>query len=123
MNDSHITSLAQLKEFAKLSHSAQFTKTNQQEAYTWINQVLTKFRYFRETKKNKSVIKKYIRDMTGYSNTQVSRLIAHKKKFGFIRKSERTQNAFIKLYTREDTALLAEIDNAEGRRTAKRSVG
>jgi len=119
MNDTNITSLAHLKEFAKLSHGAQFTKTNQEGAYSWINQALGKFRYFRETKKNRSIVKGYISTMTGYSNTQVDRLIHEKKKCGKIRVKERTQNTFTRFYTLEDIALLAEVDNAECRRTGK----
>lgn len=123
MNDSHITSLAQLKEFAKLSNSALFTKTNTQETYAWINEAVTRFRYFRETKKNKSIVKKYICTMTGYSNTQVDRFISEKKKLGAIRVKERTQNTFPSNYTKEDIVLLAEVDNAEGRRTSKAVKG
>jgi transposase InsO family protein len=119
MNDSHITSLAQLKEFAKLTHSAIFTKTNRQEAYEWINEALIKFRYFRETKKGRGIVKKYICTMTGYSTTQVDRLIREKKLYRCIRVKERTQNTFTTHYTKEDIALLAEVDNAEGRRTSK----
>jgi transposase InsO family protein len=119
MNDSHITSLAQLKEFAKLTESATFTKTNKEEAYAWINTTLTKFRYFRETKKHRSTVKGYIRILTGYSNTQVDRLISEKKRCGHIRVKERTQSTFTTHYTKEDIALLAEVDNAEGRRTSK----
>lgn len=119
MDDSHITSLAQLKEFAKLTRSATFTKTNREEAYEWINEVLTKFRYFREQKKGKGIIKGYVCTMTGYSNTQVARLISVKKRRGRIRVKERTQNTFPTWFTKEDIALLAEVDNAEGRRTSK----
>ena len=119
MNDSHITSLAQLKEFAKLSNSAVFTKTNTEETYEWISKALTKFRYFTETKKNRSTVKGYICTMTGYSNTQVDRFIKEKKLYGYIRVKERTQNTFTTHYTQKDIALLAEVDNAEGRRTSK----
>lgn len=119
MNDSHITSLAHLKEFAKLSNGATFTKTNKEEAYTWINEALTKFRYFRETKKGRGIVKGYIRTMTGYSTTQVDRFINEKKKTGCIRVKERTQNTFETRYAKEDIALLAEVDNAEGRRKSK----
>lgn len=119
MNDSHITSLAQLKEFAKLTRSAVFTKTNTKETYEWINKALTKFRYFRESKKNRGIVKGYLCTMTGYSNTHVDRLISEKKRSGHIRVKERTQNTFPIWFTKEDIALLAEVDNAEGRRTSK----
>jgi hypothetical protein len=119
MNDSHVTSLAQLKEFAKLSHRAVFTKTNTKETYEWISEALTRFRYFRETKKHRGVVKRYLCTLTGYSNTQIDRLICEKKRSGHIRVKERTQNTFPTWFTKEDIALLAEVDNAEGRRTSK----
>lgn len=117
MNDNSVVSMAQLKELIKLGNRATFIRNNQEEAYTWINTTLGKFRYFRETKKHRSIIKEYIRSMTGYSDAQVDRLILRKKKYGRIIKKERTQPTFPRIYTPEDVALLAIIDSAEGRRT------
>ena len=119
MDDTNITSLAQLKEFAKLSSRITLTKTNTKETYVWISKILTRFKYKNESKKNKSSIKKYLRSMTGYSNTQLDRFIYEKKNYGAIRVKERTQNTFTRFYTIEDIALLAEVDNAEQRRTGK----
>lgn len=117
MNDDSVVSMAQLKELIKLGNSATFIRHNQAEAYTWIKTTLGKFRYFKETKKNRGIIKEYIRSMTGYSDAQVDRLIAQKKQTGRITKHERTQPTFPRVYTTDDIALLAEVDNAEQRRT------
>jgi len=89
MNDDAVVSIAQIQELIKLSNSANFIRNNQTEAYQWINHTLGKFRYFRASKKNRTVIKTYIRSMTGYSDPQVDRLIARKKLTGTIRKRER----------------------------------
>ena len=75
MIDDSVVSMAQLKELVKLGNSATFIRNNQTEAYRWINLTLGKFRYFRESKKNRGIIKQYIRSMTGYSDPQVDRLI------------------------------------------------
>lgn len=117
MNDDNVVSMAQLKELIKLGNSATFIRNNQTEAYTWINTTLVRFRYQRETKKNRSIIKRYIKTMTGYSDSQVDRLIAQKKQSGHIRLKKRTQPTFPRIYTAEDIALLVEVDNAEERRT------
>jgi hypothetical protein len=117
MNDDAVVSMAQLKELIKLGNSATFIRNNQEDAYTWINMTLGKFRYFRESKRNRSIIKRYIRNMTGYSDPQVDRLIARKKQTGRIVKGERTQPTFPRVYTADDVALLVATDNAEGRRT------
>lgn len=117
MNDDSIVSMAQLREFAKLSHSATFSRQDRKEAYEWIGKTLGKFRYFGESKKNRSTIKRYIRDMTGYSDPQVDRLIARKKHTGRVYLKKRTQPVFPTIYTSDDIALLARLDNAEERRT------
>ena len=117
MIDDSVVSMAQLRELVKLGNSATFIRDNQAEAYLWISTTLGKFRYFRESKKHRSIIKGYIRSMTGYSDPQVDRLIAQKKRTGRITKGERTQPTFPRIYTTDDIALLVAVDNAEGRRT------
>jgi transposase InsO family protein len=119
MNDDNVVSMAQLKELVKLSAQAQFIRHTQAEAYTWINMVLSRFRYFKETKRNRSIIKQYIRGMTGYSDAQVDRLIAKKKQTGRIKRSIRTQPTFPRIYTAKDIALLIQVDTAENRRTGQ----
>ncbi len=96
-----------------------FKSVSQEEAYEWVDKAMIKFRYFRETKRNRGIIKEYFRTMTGYSDTNIDRLIARKKLTKVIKRKERTQNVFQTFYTREDIALLAEVDNAEGRRNGK----
>ena len=55
--------------------------------------------------------------MTGYSETQVDRLIRRKRDVGRVVARARTQPVFPRTYTAEDVVLIAEVDNAEGRRT------
>ena len=117
MNDDNVVSIAQLKGFLKLSNSATFIKKDVAEAYEWIGRTLGKFRYRGLRKKDKSVVKKYLMSMTGYSETQIDRLIRRKKEKGILKKQPRTQPEFERVYTAEDVALLAEVDNAENRRT------
>ncbi len=117
MNDDSVVSMAQLREFIKLSHGATFSRQDKKEAYEWIEKTLGKFRYVSESKKNRTIIKRYIRSVTGYSDPQVDRLIARKRKTGRVYLKERTQPTFPTIYTPEDIALLARLDNAEERRT------
>lgn len=119
MNDDSIMSVAQLGEFVKLSKGAVFSSTNKEETYEWIGRTLGKFRYFSESKKHRGIIKTYVRTMTGYSDTQLDRLIRRKKETGRVFAKERTQPTFPRIYTVEDIALIAEVDNAEGRRTGE----
>lgn len=118
MNDENVTSVAQLRELIKLSESADISREEEVEkVYAWVGEVLGRFRYFGETKRNKSVIKKYLVAYSRYSDAQIDRLIARKKAHGRVFLKERTQPTFPRVYTPEDIALIAEIDNAEGRRT------
>lgn len=119
MQDNSLGSVAQLREFVKLSKSAVFKSTNRDEAYAWIGQTLGRFRYHSETKKHKGIIKHYLIMMTGYSETQIDRLIARKKHTGRVFVKERTQPTFPRVYTPEDVALLADVDAAESYRNGK----
>jgi transposase InsO family protein len=109
--------MAQLREFLKLHKGATFTSKDTVEAYEWIGRTLGKFRYQKQRKKDKGAVKHYIMVMTGYSETQVDRLIARKKTTGHVVKKARTQPEFERIYTAADVALLCEVDNAENRRT------
>jgi len=111
MNDDSLVSVAQLREFAKLTNGAEFKSKNKREAYEWIDNTLGRFHYFRETKKNRSIVKRYIINMTGYSEGNVDKLISLKKKSGKVILKKRTQNTFDTFYTKEDIALLAKVVN------------
>lgn len=117
MNDDNVVSIAQLREFLKLSQGATFSRKDRDEAYEWIGRTLGKFGYHRLGKKDKGIVRAYIRKVTGYSATQLDRLIRRKLEVGRVVAKERTQPTFPTIYTPEDIALIAEVDNAEGRRT------
>lgn len=116
MNDDHVESVAQLAELVKLSKCAVFSSKDKKATYEWVGTTLSRFRYLQESKKNRSIIKAYVQMMTGYSETQVDRLIARKRETGRVTLKERTQPVFPRTYTADDIALLAEVDEAEGHR-------
>lgn len=111
-NDDHLVSVAQLKDFVKLTNCAKFkSNSSKVETYKWIGKTLGKFRYISLKKREKSIVKKYIMRMTGYSNGAVDKLIARKKRFGKIFVKERTQYSFQTFYEPIDVGLLAEVAN------------
>lgn len=112
MNDSHITSIAQLKEFSKLNPGISFTATSKKERNEWIEKTLFRFGYFKLKKKHRHVVKQYIIKMTGLSNSQIKKLIAKKKRFGKIFQSLTKRNTFPRKYAPSDIARLLETDNA-----------
>jgi hypothetical protein len=110
MNDDHIVSVAQLKEFVKIHTKAKFKSTGtKKETYDWINNTLNKFKYRSLKKKEKGIVKKYVMNMTGYSEGSVDKLIARKKKHGRIFMKKRTQHSFQTYYGVSDIALLAHV--------------
>jgi hypothetical protein len=112
MNDSHIKSVSQIKNLLKLSQKLQCKALNLNEKYSWINDILTRLRYFSLKKKDKSIVKKYISLFLGLSRAQITRLITKKKKFGVINPSSSKKNSFKIVYDTDDIALIAKTDEA-----------
>lgn len=112
MDDDHIMSVTQLTELVKFGKCVKFSSSNKTQTYQWIGKTLGRFRYFSESKKNKGIIKAYIIVLTGYSESQVDKLIRRKNKFGKVFLFERTQHTFPKKYDTNDIVLLSEVSMA-----------
>ena len=110
-----MVSIAQIKEFTKIAKGIEFKGTKQSEKYAWIEEVTRRFRYFTLRKKEKSVLKKYMMRITGFSDAQLTRLIAKKKNIGKILPDTTRRHHFPKRYTSEDAARLIETDTAHDR--------
>jgi transposase InsO family protein len=108
-------SIAHIKEFIKVSKGIEFRGTKRKEKYEWVEEILLRFRYFTLRKKEKSVLRVYLVKMTGFSDAQLTRLIAKKKKTGKILADTTSRHRFPKKYTAEDVTRLMETDNAHGR--------
>jgi len=121
MNDSHIVSLAQLEEILKAVKVIKFQATKRKDKYSWLDNILNRFRYFRLNKKAKGTVKKYLVKLTGYSDPQLKRLIGKKKRTGKLIISENwgKRNTFTVIYSPSDIAALAETDMAHNRLSGK----
>lgn len=117
MNDSRIVSINQIEAFIKGAEEAaiSFLGKSREEKYTWVAQTLARFHYHRLRKKEKSIVRKFIMQMSGYSKSQLTRLIEKKKKVGVIVSSGSGRHHFAKRYTAEDVALLIKTDKAHSR--------
>jgi len=111
MNDSLITSISQIRTFLKVDKDIRFKVSNKKEMYTWINEVLTKFKYLKLKKKDKGIVRDYINRMTGLSQQQITRLIKKKKRFGIVFLSSTRKNTFPVKYDPKDISLLLKTDN------------
>jgi len=119
MNDSRIVSINQLENIIKVGEHITFQGVSKEEKYEWIGKTLGKFRYHALRKKEKSMVKQYIMQMTGYSDSQFGKLTAKKKKLGVIMPSSTRRHTFPKTYAPEDVARLIETDKAHDRLSGK----
>ena len=118
MNDSRIVSIAQLRDFLKVSREINFVSANRKEKYKWINSTLTKFQYLRLKKQqDKTTVLGYVLKMTGLSKVQLKRLVKKKRETKVISVSENwgKKNIFTVKYGPSDIALLVKVDNAHSR--------
>ena len=77
--------------------------------------MLRRFRYRTLRKKEKTILRAYLMRMTGYSDAQVTRLIAKQRTTGKITVNTATRHRFPRKYTVEDVTRLIETDKAHDR--------
>lgn len=111
MTDSRMgNNLADIENFLKATDKVSFKVNGRRETYQWVEETLVKFGYALAKKKNRGIIKRYIRKMTGYSRAQVTRLISQYIETGRIKVSSVAKHTFKKVYGRKDITLLAKTD-------------
>lgn len=108
MEDLNLRDIKAVKEFLEKTEDVNFEKRNRDDAYEWIKETLRKFDYLILRKKDRTVVKKYIEKMTGYSRKQVTNLIAKFRETGEIKCKEYERHKFERKYTDRDIRLLAE---------------
>jgi hypothetical protein len=76
--------------------------------------VLIRFKYHLLKRDERGVIRRYVAKVTGYSRSQVSRLIAEYKRTGRLKKTEYRRHRFPLKYTPSEIELLASTDELHG---------
>ena len=110
MNDGQLQTVEQVRQFLEGSEAVEFRGLTAKEKYYWIEKVLIRFRYHRLKRAEKGVIRQYIKKVTGYSRSQVSRLIAEYKGTGRLRRTEYRRHRFPRKYSPSEVQLLARTD-------------
>ncbi len=110
MNDERLQTIEQVKQFLAGSEALDFEGVSVEERYQWIQAVLVRFKYYQLKRAEKGVIRRYIEKVSGYSQSQVSRLIREYNQRGQLRKAQYKRHRFPRSYTTEDIALLARTD-------------
>ena len=94
MNDRQLQTVEQVGQFLEGSEVVEFRGLTAKEKYYWIEEVLIRFKYHRLKRTEKGVIRRYVQKVTGYSRSQVSRLITEHKRTGRLRKTEYRRHCF-----------------------------
>ena len=110
MNDERLQTIEQVKQFLAGSEALAFGGVSVEERYQWIETVLVRFRYYRLKRAEKGVIRRYIEKVSGYSRSQVSRLIRAYTQQGRLRVAQYKRHRFPRRYKSRDIALLARTD-------------
>ena len=114
MDDKQIQTLKQVKQFVDSSQGIAFCGLNLKEKYQWMEEVLKKFKYQWLKRKGKGILRRYIEKVTGYSRSQVARLVGRYQASGRIRVTEYHRYRFPEKYTMTEVALLAKTDELHG---------
>ena len=112
-----IRTLDDIRAFLGGNEAADITPHDREAAYAFIERALVRFRYHLGlSRAGKGLVREFLAKVTGYSDSQLSRLIAQQRRTGRIRDHRLRPPArpFATVYTTADAVLLAEVDEAFG---------
>jgi transposase InsO family protein len=118
MNESRLTSIAQIEEFLTASACIEFTPSGDDvQRHAHISRVLKRFDYPRLERAHKGVLLRYLRHTGGYSRQQLTRLVSrwHANRLAptpLVKRYAAPRAPFARKYTSADVALLVEMDRA-----------
>jgi len=115
MDDSGITTVSQIKKLLAASEGLKLKSASRDEKYSWLETVLKRFMFFDLKRGEKGLLREYMKQMTGISESQLTRLINKQLISGRIKAAWGLRNSFPVIYTKGDIELLAETDNLHER--------
>ena len=114
MNDGQLQAVEQVRQFLEGSEVVGFRGLTAKEKYCWIEEVLIRFSYPGLKRAEKGVIRRYLQKVTGYSRSQVSRLISEYNQTGRLKKTKYRRHRFPRKYAPSEIRLLARTDELHG---------
>jgi transposase InsO family protein len=115
MGNAKLFSPAEIRRFLEASEGIDFSGTERGEVYQWIEEMLQRYRYSRQSKETRGVLRELLVKLTGLSVPQVTRLIGRYLQTGQVREKEYRRHRFTRKYRPDDIVLLAGVDEAHGR--------
>jgi transposase InsO family protein len=104
--------IGQIQGFLQGTTEVHFIGQRREEVYAWVEKVLTAQEFLQQDKQRRGAIRAYVEKVTGLSSAQVTRLIRLFRNTGGVRARGYRRRMFQRIYTAQDTALLAEVDRA-----------
>jgi transposase InsO family protein len=114
MNDTHLSTFDEVEAFLTGTEAVEFTFPDATVRYAWLQATLIRFGYAKLSRRQKGLLRHYLRRVTGYSRQQLTRLVARYLKTGKVQKTLYTRHSFPRRYTREDIRLVAHTDEWHG---------
>ena len=111
MNDTKLDSAEAIKAFLGSADKLEFQVTKEKR-YEWIAGTLKRTNYFKLSTKDKGPVREYMERMTGYSWSQLKRLIVQYREKRWIGRTASNRHTFAMHYTHSDVLLLAKTDEA-----------
>lgn len=110
MDISNISTLADIEKFLKSSVDLELKPDGKKEMYEWMQRLLLKIRYMKLRKKEKKLVKAFLKKVTGYCEKQIKRLIKKHRK-GTLFWKPWQKNFFAAVYDENDISLLHKVDS------------
>jgi transposase InsO family protein len=108
-------SIEEMREFVVSAEPFEFKGATREEKYRWIEETLNRQKYLKLTKREKGIVRAYMRKMTGFSTSHLTRLISGYRWTGKVTVTSYRRHRFPRRYTPEDIRLLAEVDELNER--------
>ena len=110
-----IMSIEEMREFVISAEPLEFEGVTREEKYRWIEETLNRHKYLKLTKREKGIVRAYMSKMTGFSSSQLTRLISGYRWTGTVKVTPYRRHRFPRRYTSEDIRLLARVDEVNER--------
>ena len=116
MNESRLTTLAQLRAFLEGTGEVEFCPLNEDsQRYAFIGTLLKRFGYPGLRRADKGVVLRYLQRTSGYSRQQLTRLVRRVSEGApLVKRYRAPAHPFVRKFDPADVALLAETDALHG---------
>ncbi len=115
LDTQRLQTLDQVREFLAGSRPLDLRPLTRAEAYTFVAETLERFDYPRRGKADKSLIRRFLVQVTGFSRAQVTRLLHQHRTTGAITDRRGPRRPFPRRYTKAD-AQVVEVSVGDRRR-------